>query len=1230
MAVTHLSVRVPWHDSVWNGTICNDPAANCHCVDYDNILQGRNTLYELTVKGQQWDSPEVTELPPCAKEAGGFLSPREWTSKHTHPYTKIEACARTHGHLGDTHFRVDPYTAYAVPFQWLNRANVNDYVQPRVLEPLPVEEEFPKDFFSKWVFSPALQEAILKGFFAPVQAGHSLAIFYTKGAHPVGDDLPRLVVGVGDVTNVGPQRHYKAPQGSRPQPVWERAIGHSLRADQTGGFLLPYHTYLASTGDPAEDKRRRELARELAVVPERDRMLEFSYRTEHVSDDSAIAILTQCLTSVTRIRKDGIAEGNWNGVEAWLNDRLARVWKLRGPFPGIGVVLEAMGFRLGTAFCFGLSSRDPAFATKAWETVSAVIMGKAAPPHDRFALELDAFRSTWQQVVNTPERLDWARCLSGFALSSEQATRWWDRDKRAKLVHRGLEDSQLLANPYLLAELDPGGGGADAPVSFTTVDRGLTSDLAGKSAVAAGDRRRRRAALVSVLRYATVQGDTLLGIPEARSRVEEIPTKSVNVPEEWFAAEAEFIAQRINRVDSEPPAVQLRERTEVAGLLQRKLSARATRSLPAIDANWRDLLVETVRATLDNPKAFNPNDARVAAALDEQAAALVTVVSRKLTCLVGRAGTGKTTVLGALSRCEQFKGRVLFLAPTGKARVRLESRVVSGSEVMTVAQFLHRNKRYDGRRQRPLIDEACYDGHETIVIDECSMLTEDDLGAVLATLLGAVKRLILVGDPAQLPPIGAGRPFADLIAHLDPLVELKDVDSDHVEQRRQAIARLRQEVRTVQGSRSDTLRLANWFTGDKPSPDAESIFTELCQSTPLNDLDVRFWATPEELHTEVLLALQRHLGVRGPEDLEGFNESFAMQRFKGGWTTGDPAGAELWQILSPIRGEVCGCDDINRWVKGNWRGKSLSWARQYHATFGEQEITKHDKVILLRNGERSGYDHQTGEFEAYLANGEVGLAKYDKRVTTKTGKGHVMNIAFAGRPESQTFGFWKNEFGGEAGAGIIELAYALTVHKAQGSEFGVVIVILPKGRMAYRELVYTALTRSRRRLVLLLQGSDVSELLNLRKPSSSDTNRRNTNVFEVAVRDGLIRPFARHLVHRAEDGTLLSSKSELFIYSQCLAAGLRPRYEQRYDGNDGRWKLPDFTFEDEAGDPILWEHLGLLNDQEYAAGWERKKRWYGEQGFINDQTLFWTDEVGGLDASKVGAVIGRIRDLLGK
>ena len=89
----------------------------------------------------------------------------------------------------------------------------------------------------------------------------------------------------------------------------------------------------------------------------------------------------------------------------------------------------------------------------------------------------------------------------------------------------------------------------------------------------------------------------------------------------------------------------------------------------------------------------------------------------------------------------------------------------AGGNAMTVAQFLYRLGRYDGKRQRVRFTGDTYAAERTVVIDECSMLTLDDLYAVLKALdLAHVQRIILVGDPHQLPPIGVGRPFADFIA----------------------------------------------------------------------------------------------------------------------------------------------------------------------------------------------------------------------------------------------------------------------------------------------------------------------------------------------------------------------------------------------------------------------------------------------------------------------------------
>jgi AAA domain len=112
-----------------------------------------------------------------------------------------------------------------------------------------------------------------------------------------------------------------------------------------------------------------------------------------------------------------------------------------------------------------------------------------------------------------------------------------------------------------------------------------------------------------------------------------------------------------------------------------------------------------------------------------------------------------------------------------------------------------------------------------VVVDECSMLTEDQLVALLKALdLGHVTRIVLVGDPSQLPPIGVGRPFADLVAHLDQCSTSSD---PMVAERGGALARLSVELRTQGDIASDGLRLASWYTSDPQPVDADSVLREL-------------------------------------------------------------------------------------------------------------------------------------------------------------------------------------------------------------------------------------------------------------------------------------------------------------------------------------------------------------------------------------------------------------------
>ena len=513
------------------------------------------------------------------------------------------------------------------------------------------------------------------------------------------------------------------------------------------------------------------------------------------------------------------------------------------------------------------------------------------------------------------------------------------------------------------------------------------------------------------------------------------------------------------------------------------------------------------------------------------------------------------------------------------------------------------------------------------------MLTEEALLAVLATFSPNVSRLILVGDTAQLPPIGPGRPFADLVAHLSGEFVFDDAEDSPEEttERKGAYARLKVEVRNANGEDSDTLRFAQFFSGDPLPIDAESILTSLIARDPLNDLDIRYWASEHELHKQLASVLEERLDLQ-IGDTDAFNELFGIGRNGQHWNVEDPDESENWQILSPVRGDLWGVADLNRWVQKSWRGTQLDLCRTNRGwtnPFGVNEIIRLDKVLLTQNiRSKRGWDYSgRGAVEEYLANGDIGLCSNDRRVKGTPGRGTVMDVQFAGRPNAQ-FGFLRRDFGGEDRETLFELAYALTIHKAQGSDFKRVIVVIPRhSRVNSRELMYTALTRSRNQLVLLVEGDDLAPVLELGEITRSDTIRRNSNLFRTSVRAADDQPWAQHLIHRASDGTPVRSKSELLILNMCLSAGLRPRYEQRLNSltNDGSYKLPDFTFVTDSGETIIWEHLGMLDVSVYASDWQRKLRWYIDQGYVEDLTLFTTNEIGGLDSTQVEVTVDKVR-----
>ena len=160
-----------------------------------------------------------------------------------------------------------------------------------------------------------------------------------------------------------------------------------------------------------------------------------------------------------------------------------------------------------------------------------------------------------------------------------------------------------------------------------------------------------------------------------------------------------------------------------------------------------------------------------------------------------------------------------------------------------------------------------------------------------------------------------------------------------------------------------------------------------------------------------------------------------------------------------------------------------------------------------------------------------------------------------------------------------------------------------------RELIYTGLTRFRRKLVLLIE-KDIEPLRRLRNPEFSDTRMRNTYMFTLALRpDDVKRPHLEALIHRTRKGVAVRSKSEVVVADILDALEVSYVYEQPlFSRSDPKeFRLPDFTVSFE-GDVYYWEHLGMLTVPSYREAWARKRKWYEDNGV---RSFFaWAEETG--------------------
>lgn len=1255
----HITIRVPWHDSGWMGTVCQRPLANTSCLILPRIGEGRRDEVEERCAGQRLDELDRGDFPPCVGERISFMAPFTLTRTMTHPYAEIYP--ETHGHFAPTRFVQPAYSAACVPFRWMLREKVEG--NPKNGE-IGIAERLQLGWVAKrepdirnrdgkvvttdWVQERKNQLALLDTFFGALRPQESLCFFYAKRT-PLSEQSRRVIIGVGRVLSVSEATEYVYKTKSPPLRcvLWERNVGHSIRPGFADGFLFPYQEALTLAEQEGVDPEEF-----VAFAPD-EYFDAYSYGSELLTHDGAVASLVACAAALHRIRSR--IEGPWCQALAWIDSQLNRLWTARGAFPGLGSSLSAFGyewgFQHGNLLAYEIELlREKKGGGDPWALVDAVMEDPTMLGGPVAKLLSASLRKGWKRLA--PERRTLLQLLGRCAISEKQALRFYDTTARAEA---GIEatEADLLANPYLLFERDR--RSADR-IAFGAVDRGLFPDESIRKQFPVpepsriedpADVRRVRALVVDLLEEAAAQGHTVLPrhwvVRRARARALQPPCplgeNVLDASERCFDPVISRVATRAGE-----PAYQVDRLVECRRIIRREVLGRKKGKPHTAAHDWRRLVDAGLGRPLSKDSAEREREER---ARQEKAAALEQLFRSRLSVLVGPAGTGKTTLLRMLCSLPGLAEKgLLLLAPTGKARVRLEEQTDMRGAGQTVAQFLIRHQRYDGETgayfPKPRAPR-CGD-YRTVIVDECSMLTEEQLAALIDSLTN-VERLVLVGDPRQLPPIGAGRPFVDIVKEFEP-ANIETLFPRCGPGYAELTIPRRQQGET----RADVL-LASHFSGRPLDPGVDTVFDE---SSDDHNGRVRLvqWNHPQELQEKLVSELVRALNLSGVDDELGFEESLGGARYKDWpwaffWNKyrdhpGAAAKAESWQILSPVRAGLVGVDALNRMIQARFRAKvrelaeAEGWGRKVPRPVGSQGLLYGDKVInLLNQRRRDVWPMPDGE--AYIANGDIGIVVGQYKTKRFKGLPWKLEVEFAGQL-GHKYGFSPGEFGDE-GSNPLELAYCLTVHKTQGSEFGVTFIVLTNPCwLLSRELLYTALTRHQERLVILHQGP-LAEYRRYAGDEHSEIARRMTNLFadpmpcEVTV-GAQQRFLEKKLIHRTERGDLVRSKSELVIADKLYARGVEYAYEQPLVLPNGRIRYPDFTITDHArGITFYWEHLGLLDDPGYRARWERKRAEYLEAGIrpLGDaadpeRILIETRDQpgGGLDAAEIVRTIDRM------
>ena len=389
----------------------------------------------------------------------------------------------------------------------------------------------------------------------------------------------------------------------------------------------------------------------------------------------------------------------------------------------------------------------------------------------------------------------------------------------------------------------------------------------------------------------------------------------------------------------------------------------------------------------------------------QQREAVALAARRQVMLLTGGPGTGKTTSLrGVLALFDVLGLETALAAPTGRAAKRLGE--LCGVEGATIHRLLE--TQFDPHTGRLVFahDEQDPLKVDAVIVDETSMVDVPLMRALLSALR-LDCRLVLVGDPDQLPSVGPGSLFADLIrSGVLPMVRLTEIFR--------------------QAAQSAIVR------------NAHSVNRGICPPLDNTSSDFFFLRRRDSVRTAETIVelverrLPRNLGIP-PDQI---------------------------QVLSPTRRGTAGTAALNRALQAAVNPPSADRAER---RFGEYIFREGDRVMQVRNNYDVMWQEKDGSAVGMgIFNGDIG------RITSIDNRNEVITVDFDGRLVEYSPDMLLE----------LEPAYAITVHKSQGSEYRAVILSVCDGppMLLTRGVLYTAITRARELLILVGEDQVVARM----------------------------------------------------------------------------------------------------------------------------------------------------------